>query len=131
MKKIVFGITSLTLGGAERVLVDMVNQLSDTFDITIFTIYGKGELEKSLNDKIKVKRIFDKPYKEFSKFEKINIPLKILCFQKQYYNARQWLHQIPIFPMPARPGRYMRQNPCHAGQKFPVPADDSNEIHHC
>ena len=62
MKKIIFGITSLTLGGAERVLVDMVNQLCDTFDITIFTIYGKGELEKSLNDKIKVKRIFDKPY---------------------------------------------------------------------
>ena len=63
----------------------MVNQLSDKFDITIFTIYGKGELEKSLNNKIKVKRIFDKPYKEFSKFEKISIPLKILCFKKQYY----------------------------------------------
>ena len=57
MKKIIFGITSLTLGGAERVLVDMVNQLSDTFDITIFTIYGKGELEKSLNNRIKIKRI--------------------------------------------------------------------------
>ena len=63
----------------------MVNQLSDKFDITIFTIYGKGELEKSLNNKIKVKRIFDKPYKEFSKFEKISVPLKILCFQKKYY----------------------------------------------
>ena len=85
MKKIIFGITSLTLGGAERVLVDMVNQLSDTFDITIFTIYGKGELEKSLNNRIKIKRIFDKPYKELTKFEKISIPLKILCFQKQYY----------------------------------------------
>ena len=87
MKKIVFGITSLTLGGAERVLVDMVNQLSDTFDITIFTIYGKGELEKSLNKNIKVKRLFDKPYKEFSRFEKIKISLKILCFQKQYYKT--------------------------------------------
>lgn len=85
MKKILFGITSLTLGGAERVLVDIVNQLSDIFDITIFTIYGKGELEKSLNNKIKVKRIFNKPYKESTKFEKIIIPLKILCFQKQYY----------------------------------------------
>ena len=63
----------------------MANRLCDTFDITIFTIYGKGELEKSLNDKIKVKRIFDKPYKELSNSEKISIPLKILCFQKQYY----------------------------------------------
>ena len=85
MKRIIFGITSLTLGGAERVLVDMANRLCDTFDITIFTIYGKGKLEKSLNDKIKIKRIFDKPYKEFSKFEKIKIPLEILCFQKKYY----------------------------------------------
>ena len=87
MKKIVFGITSLTLGGAERVLVDMVNQLSDTFDITIFTIYGKGELEKSLNKNIKIKRIFDKPYKKFSRFEKMKISLKILCLQKQYYKT--------------------------------------------
>ena len=71
MKKIIFGITSLTLGGAERVLVDMVNQLSDTFDITIFTIYGKGELEKSLNSKIKVKRILDKPYRNLTNLEKI------------------------------------------------------------
>lgn len=63
----------------------MVNQLSNTFDITIFTIYGKGELEKSLNSKIKVKRIFDRSYKELSKIEKIKIPLKILCFPKQYY----------------------------------------------
>ena len=29
MKKIVFAITSLQLGGAERVLVDMVNRLKD------------------------------------------------------------------------------------------------------
>ena len=58
MKKVLFGITSLTLGGAERVLVDMVNKLSDTFDITIFTIYGKGELEEDLKQKKKKKRIF-------------------------------------------------------------------------
>ena len=65
--------------------MDTVNQLSNTFDITIFTIYGEGELEKSLNNKIKLKRLFDKPYKALSKFEKISIPLKILCFQKKYY----------------------------------------------
>ena len=42
MKKIIFGITSLTLGGAERVLVDLVNKLCSDYDITIFTIYPKG-----------------------------------------------------------------------------------------
>ena len=44
MKKILFGITSLTLGGAERVLVDLANELCDKFEITIFTIYANGEL---------------------------------------------------------------------------------------
>ena len=51
MKKILFGITSLTLGGAERVLVDLANALCDKYEITIFTIYAKGELEKQLNNK--------------------------------------------------------------------------------
>lgn len=55
MKKILFGITSLTLGGAERVLVDLSNALCDKYEITIFTIYAKGELEKQLNNKIKLK----------------------------------------------------------------------------
>ena len=63
----------------------MANALSDTFDITIFTIYGKGELEKSLNKNIKVKRIFENTYKELTKLQKIFIPLKILLFQKSYY----------------------------------------------
>lgn len=63
----------------------MANALSDTFDITIFTIYGKGELEKSLNKNIKVKRMFENTYKELTKLQKILIPLKILLFQKSYY----------------------------------------------
>lgn len=85
VKKVLFGITSLTLGGAERVLVDMVNKLSDTFDITIFTIYGKGELEEDLNENIKIKRIFNNTYKELTKLQKMIIPLKILLFQKKFY----------------------------------------------
>ena len=54
MKKILFGITSLTLGGAERVLVDIANTLVDKYDITIFTIYANGELERQLNKKVKL-----------------------------------------------------------------------------
>ena len=48
-KKILFGITSLTLGGAERVLVDLCNKLACDYMITILTIYGGGELEKQLD----------------------------------------------------------------------------------
>ena len=43
-RKLCFGITSLRIGGAERVLVDMVNKLYEDYDITIFMLYAGGEL---------------------------------------------------------------------------------------
>lgn len=86
MKKLLFGITGLTLGGAERVLVDTANKLCHKYDITIFTIYAKGELEKNLSDKVKLKSLYDISYKELSKLKKTLLPLKILLFQKSIYN---------------------------------------------
>ncbi len=62
MKKIIFGITSLTLGGAERVLVDIANRLKDDYDITIFTIYGKGIFEYELYKKIKIIILYNFSY---------------------------------------------------------------------
>ena len=44
MKKIIFGITSLTIVGAERVLVYFANNLSEEYNVTIFNIYDGGEL---------------------------------------------------------------------------------------
>lgn len=67
MKKILFGITSLTLGGAERVLVDIANNLCNKYDITIFTIYSGGELEKQLSNKVKLKALYNKQYSELRK----------------------------------------------------------------
>ena len=89
MKKILFGITGLTIGGAERVLVDLVNKLSSDYDITIFTIYPKGELEKELNKNIKLKSLYNKPYKELSKIgQKLIAPLKVLLFKNSIYNKK-------------------------------------------
>lgn len=87
MKKILFGITSLTIGGAERVLVDLSNKLQekDDFEITIFTIYSKGDFEKSLNSNIKVISLYDKSYKELTKIQKIYVPIKILFCKKSIY----------------------------------------------
>lgn len=86
MKKILFGITGLTIGGAERVLVDLVNKLSYDYDITIFTLYAKGELEKELNENVKLKSLYNKPYKELSKMgQKLFAPLKVLLLKKSIY----------------------------------------------
>lgn len=70
MKKILFGITSLTLGGAERVLVDIANNLCNKYDITIFTIYSKGELEKQLSKKVKLKSLYNNSYSELRNYKK-------------------------------------------------------------
>lgn len=85
MKKILFGITSLTLGGAERVLVDLANALCDKYEITIFTIYAKGELEKQLSKKLKVKSLYNVEYNDLTNIKRSIIPLKILLNRKNIY----------------------------------------------
>lgn len=85
MKKIIFGITSLTLGGAERVLIDVANELCNNYDITIFTIYGNGDLEQELNSKIKIKSLYDKRYSELSTFQKKILPIKIMLNNRKIY----------------------------------------------
>lgn len=85
MKKILFGITSLTFGGAERVLVDLGNELSKNYEVTIWALYGNGELEKQLNKNVKFKSYVDKSYNELSKLQKVLMPLKILFFKKEIY----------------------------------------------
>lgn len=71
MKKVVFMITSLQLGGAERVLVDIVNQLKDQYDITIFTLYGKGEFLSQVDSKVRCVSFYEEAYDERSKFQKM------------------------------------------------------------
>ncbi len=85
MKKILFGITSLTFGGAERVLVDIVNKLCDKYEITIFTIYANGELEKQLSKKVKLKSLYSNKYLELSNIRKKIIPVKILLNKNAIY----------------------------------------------
>ena len=87
MKKIIFGITSLTIGGAERVLVDLANKLSEEYEVTIFTIYDGGELKKELNSKIKKIALYRKQYKNLSKFEKIKASLRLILYKKKIYEA--------------------------------------------
>ena len=97
MKKILFGITSLTLGGAERVLVDLANELSKDYEIVIWTLYGNGQLEKQLNKNVKLKSYVDKSYDQISKFQKLLMPLKVLFLQKHIYkNSIKDDHQVEV-----------------------------------
>ena len=39
VKKVLFAITNLDIGGAEKVLVNLAIALKDTYDITILTLW--------------------------------------------------------------------------------------------
>ena len=82
--RICFGITNLQIGGAERVLVDLVNKLEKIYDITIFTIYSGGELEKELKSNIKVVSLIKSAQKDAIKKDGV-LPLKIMIFSRWIY----------------------------------------------
>jgi glycosyltransferase involved in cell wall biosynthesis len=88
MKKIVFGITSLTIGGAEKVLVDIVNELKNKYDITILSIYDGGEFAKQVDKKVKIVNIFKRPYKNHSFIEKrvLSLLFSLELTRKFIYN---------------------------------------------
>ena len=94
MKKLLFGITSLTIGGAERVLVDLCNRLvEDDYDITIFSIYGGGVLEKELDSRINVINLYKKPFKEYNKVQILMKSLRLLFFYKiKGIKKIAWIH---------------------------------------
>mgnify|MGYP003370427984 CR=1 FL=1 len=88
-KKILFGITSLTLGGAERVLVDLANELCEKYEITIFTIYAKGELEKQLSPKVRLQSLYPISFAMLTKAQKhVFMPLKIWLRKKHIYQTK-------------------------------------------
>ena len=56
MKKVLFLIHDLGQGGAEKVLVNLVNNMDYTkFDITVMTLFDCGENRRFLNTSIKYK----------------------------------------------------------------------------
>ena len=75
----------MTLGGAERVLVDVANKLCDMYDITIFSIYSKGEMQKQLRPEVKFKSMYDCRYDELSHIKKKLIPFKVLLLSRYIY----------------------------------------------
>lgn len=64
MKKVLFFIPNLMHGGAEKVLVNLVNNLDrDKYDITVQTIFDEGVNKKYLKKDIKYKYIFKKLFR--------------------------------------------------------------------
>ncbi len=63
--------------------------MAKDYEITIFTIYAKGELEKELVSAIKLESLYPVSYAELSNFQKkIGMPLKVLLKSKKLYEKK-------------------------------------------
>ena len=61
MKKILFLIHDLGQGGAEKVLVNLVNNMDhEKFDITVIALFGGGVNEQFLDKRVKYRAVFPK-----------------------------------------------------------------------
>lgn len=87
MIKVLFLIPNLGHGGAEKVLVNLVNNLDrKIFDITVMSLYGEGVNRKYLKDDVKFCFWLNKSFPGISHLLKIFSPelLYKICIKKQY-----------------------------------------------
>jgi glycosyltransferase involved in cell wall biosynthesis len=88
MIKILFCIPTLSGGGAERVLTNLVNHLDNKkYDITVCTLFNSGKYKDELASNINYKYIFKKPFKGNSRIFQL-FPPKFLFkrFIKEHYD---------------------------------------------
>lgn len=88
MKKILFFIHDLGQGGAEKVLVNLVNNMERTkFDITVQVLFAGGVNEQFLAPHIHYKSVFKKTFPANSKILKLFSPQALhKCFIKERYD---------------------------------------------
>lgn len=62
-KKVLFLIHTLQVGGAEKVLVNLVNNMDKSkFDVTVMTVINTGAFRYELNDDVNYKYIYSLPF---------------------------------------------------------------------
>lgn len=88
MQKILFLIHDLGEGGAEKVLVNLVNNMDKKkFKISIIALFGGGVNERFLSDDVDYKAIFPRPFRGNSHIMKLFTPKQLhKIFVKEKYD---------------------------------------------
>ena len=88
MKKVLFLIHDLGQGGAEKVLVNLVNNMDTTkFNITVMALFGGGVNEQFLRPEIRYLTVFKRTIPGNSKLMKLFTPKQLhRWFIKGYYD---------------------------------------------
>ena len=77
-KKVLFLIPNLMHGGAEKVLVNLVNNLSqDKYDITVQTLFDVGVHKKALKPHIRYRSVFPREFRGNNRLLQL-FPAKLL-----------------------------------------------------
>ena len=87
MKTVLFLIHDLGQGGAEKVLVNLLNHIDRSkFDIYVTVLFGGGVNEQFLASDIHFQAVFSKSFRGNSKFMKLLTPKKLhrLCVKGHY-----------------------------------------------
>ncbi len=87
MKKILFIIHDLGQGGAEKVLINLVNNMDRTeFDISVTVLFGGGANEQFLKPDIHFNKVFSREVPGNSKLMKLLTPRQLhkLCVKEHY-----------------------------------------------
>ena len=75
MKKLLFFIHDMMYGGAEKVLVNLVNNMDkEKYDITVMTLFDEGVNKEFLSENIKYKSVFKRMFKGNSLVLKLFTP---------------------------------------------------------
>lgn len=88
MKKILFIIHDLAQGGAEKVLVNLVNNMDRSkFDITVMALFGGGVNEQFLSNDIRYITVFEQVFPANSRVMKLLAPRQLhKLFIKERYD---------------------------------------------
>lgn len=88
MIKILFLIHDLGHGGAEKVLVNLVNNMDrEKFDITVMALFGGGVNEQFLKPHIRLLSVFKRSFPGNSHLMKLLTPQMLhKCFIREYYD---------------------------------------------
>ena len=89
MKKILFLIHDLHHGGAEKVLVNLVNNMDpEQFEIHVTALFGGGVNEQFLAPHVRFRAIFPKPFPGNSHLMKLFSPqLLHRMFVREHYDV--------------------------------------------
>ena len=88
MKKILFLIHDLGHGGAEKVLVNLVNNMDcEKFDITVMALFGGGVNEQFLKPHIRYQTVFSRTFRGNSHLMKLLTPRQLhRLFIRDHYD---------------------------------------------